>query len=75
MREPRVREDGTCALKGCSKPLPRISVVHGDPFHSAECARAFYGVVFALDATGKNKRRDPNDAQRVFGGRPIGRMP
>jgi len=33
-----------CAAEGCEEELNEIVVKNADPFHSAECARAFHGV-------------------------------
>ena len=53
--DPPVREDGRCALESCGKPRKLTKVARKyageqldlDPFCSAVCCRAFYGVVFA----------------------------
>lgn len=34
----------TCALDGCSKPVPEIAQAHGDPYCSTGCARIARGL-------------------------------
>lgn len=43
MKSPRIRKDKICALRTCKEPLPELAEKYGDPFHSAECARAYHG--------------------------------
>jgi len=40
--EPKQRADGTCYV--CRKPLPEIPLRMGDPFCSAVCCKAHYGL-------------------------------
>jgi hypothetical protein len=34
----------TCALPGCSKPLPPLAILHDDPWCSSTCARIGNGL-------------------------------
>lgn len=46
-----------CALKRCKKRLPELAVQHGDPFHSSDCCRKQFGVVFESDTPTPRARR------------------
>lgn len=41
--DPLVRDDHRCARWGCRKPLPKLAIVHADPFCSCECCRIYHG--------------------------------
>lgn len=33
-----------CAREGCDQPLGELATLHGDPFHSAKCCRAYHEI-------------------------------
>lgn len=33
-----------CARRGCSKPLPKTALLHGDPYCSTVCCRMVHGL-------------------------------
>lgn len=43
-RDPRPRKDGRCARKGCKKQVPKIALLHNDPFCSSTCASAWHEI-------------------------------
>jgi hypothetical protein len=48
-QDPPVRTNGKCAGTACKKVRPKLAIVAGDPFCSAECCRKFYGVTSPWD--------------------------
>ena len=65
MKDPRVRKDGRCARKGCTKMRPIVTAtgkkrkeliryagafqLERDPFCSSRCCRAFHGTSLASE--------------------------
>ena len=55
-RDPKVRKDGLCARRGCTKPLQKITERHRryggallefEPFCSSVCCRIYHGTTLA----------------------------
>lgn len=44
--DPPIPTDGHCAVIGCGREIPEVAIDNGDPFHSAQCARRFHGVLY-----------------------------
>lgn len=43
-KDPKLRTNHLCRGPNCHKPLPRIAVVHSDPFCSQLCCSAWHGI-------------------------------
>lgn len=41
--DPRMRADRLCVIGECRRPLPRVAILHEDPFCSTPCCRLYYG--------------------------------
>lgn len=49
VKEPKMRKDRICARKDCNEPLNDLTIRAGDPFHTALCARVYYGAANEKD--------------------------
>lgn len=43
-KDPGLRRDGVCALKGCEKQLPKVGRENNDSFCSTRCCRLWHGL-------------------------------
>lgn len=59
VNDPRARKDGKCAQ--CRKnPVPPVGRASGDPFCSATCCRAWYGIEISVTDT-ERKRQEKQE--------------